>query len=227
LRAGLAVLTGCREPVVIVLLLISFFSAISGKPLDGLLMLVAGVCLAWDAGRRRAGHVRAGSGAAAGTGGAPVRPGTAAPGPPAGTGRLPGTGSLGRPGRWRLAAAAAVLAAAGYAVLVGSFTRFSWPATVGVVVPGVAAVVAGWRATVRDRPAPARLPGRGTAVWGGLLGAAGLWELSALLQQPSLTTDSYAHPTLSTLTDPVLFSAPGRGGLLLAWLALGWWLVRR
>jgi hypothetical protein len=43
---------GVREPIVIVLLLIAFFTSISGKPLDGLLMLVAGVSLAWDTARR-------------------------------------------------------------------------------------------------------------------------------------------------------------------------------
>jgi hypothetical protein len=31
---------GARDPVVVVLLLIAFFPAISGKPLDGLLMLL-------------------------------------------------------------------------------------------------------------------------------------------------------------------------------------------
>ena len=45
-------LAGLREPIVVILLLIAFFSSISGKPLDGLLILVAGVSLAWDAGRR-------------------------------------------------------------------------------------------------------------------------------------------------------------------------------
>jgi hypothetical protein len=43
---------GVREPIVVVLLLIAFFTSISGKPLDGLLMLVAGVSLAWDTARR-------------------------------------------------------------------------------------------------------------------------------------------------------------------------------
>ena len=39
---------GIRQPIVIVLLLIAFFSAISGKPLDGLLMLlVAAGLVAW------------------------------------------------------------------------------------------------------------------------------------------------------------------------------------
>ncbi len=38
-----------RDPVILVLLLIAFFSSISGKPLDGLLMLLVAAGLAWDA----------------------------------------------------------------------------------------------------------------------------------------------------------------------------------
>jgi hypothetical protein len=45
-------LAGLREPIVVVLLLIALFTSISGKPPDGVLMLVAGVSLAWDAARR-------------------------------------------------------------------------------------------------------------------------------------------------------------------------------
>src|SRR5215831_12007251 len=45
------VLTGLREPIVVLLLIIGFMSWISGKPLDGLLIMLAGVGLAWDAGR--------------------------------------------------------------------------------------------------------------------------------------------------------------------------------
>ena len=45
-------LTGLREPIVVLLLIIGFMSWISGKPLDGLLIMLAGAGLAWDAGRR-------------------------------------------------------------------------------------------------------------------------------------------------------------------------------
>ena len=50
------VLAGIREPIVVILLLIAFFTSLSGQPLDGLLMLIVGVSLAWDGGHR----VRAG-----------------------------------------------------------------------------------------------------------------------------------------------------------------------
>src|SRR5262249_56894732 len=45
-------LAGLREPIVVILLIMGFMSWISGKPLDGLLILLAGSSLAWDAGRR-------------------------------------------------------------------------------------------------------------------------------------------------------------------------------
>jgi hypothetical protein len=121
-----------------------------------------------------------------------------------------------------------VVAAVGYAALVGSLIRYSWPVTIAIVGLGVAVVATGWRGPVRERrPDASPVPWPGIALWGGVLVAGGLWELSALLQQPTLTTDSYSHPTISTLTDPVLAISGGRAGILLAWLAVGWYLVRR
>ncbi|HEX7266421.1 MAG TPA: hypothetical protein VF256_03240, partial [Streptosporangiaceae bacterium] len=62
----------------------------------------------------------------------------------------------------------------------------------------------------------------------GLVLVAGcLWELLSLLEQPTLTTSSYAHPTISTLTDPVLGSWAGRSAVLAGWLGLGWFLAER
>ncbi len=124
LRTALA---GCREPVVLVLLLIAFFSTISGKPLDGLLMLAVGVALACDA------SVRASRGVAA-------------------AGRLPPGDAEGsgpdeaRRRGWRRAAAwgAGLAAGAGYAIVVGSFPRFSWPATAAVLGLSVVAVLYSW-----------------------------------------------------------------------------------
>ena len=114
-----------------------------------------------------------------------------------------------------------------YAAVMGSFTRYSWPATAGIILLGTVVVLIGWHGPLRERPARGRLPVAGTLAWIVVLVAGGLWELSALLLQPSITTDSYAHPTISTLTDPVLASSPGRAAVLAAWLALGWYLVER
>jgi hypothetical protein len=309
-----AVLAGCREPVVIILVLISYFTVISGKPLDGVLLLVVAGALAWEAGqRRRRGGRRPARAAGRGPGGPPGsrhRPGTAgadlaAAGPPAagpagagtagkdtagkdtaGAGTA-GAGTAGKDttgkdttgkdttgkdaagedaaGADAAGADAAVLAAAGeaaagpsavpaswftagqpratrrswllagavlaggalYAVVVGSFTRYSWPATIPVIVLGAAVVGRGWRGPVRSRPEPGPLPLAGAAVWGVVALAGCLWELSALLQQPTFEASSYAHPTISTLTDPLLAGPPGRSLVLAAWLALGWALVRR
>jgi hypothetical protein len=201
----LAALAGLREPVVWILLAIAFFTAISGKPVDGVLMLLVAVCLAWDAGRRALRH-----------------PDTAgAANPPTWPARLPG-------GRRRGVVAGLLLAGAAiYAGVVGSFSRYSWPVTACIIVLGTVVVLIGWHGPVRARPAGGRLPVAGTLAWIAVLVAGCLWELGALLQQPSLTTDSYSHPTISTLTDPVLATSPGRAVVLLAWLALGWYLVKR
>ncbi len=151
--------------------------------------------------------------------------------------RIPGLSrSAGsRPGSWPGAPGAAPALAVGgiacgalYAGVVGSFSRYSWPATVAVISLGTAVVLAGWRGPMRGGgPVPGPLPVRGTALWGGLLVAGGSWELSALLQQPNLTVDSYAHPTISSLTDPLLGSHPGRSLALAVWLGVGWLVVRR
>jgi len=204
----LAALAGFREPVVWILLAIAFFTAISGKPVDGVLMLVVAVGLAWDAGRRALRHADAAD--AAGTAGAQAWPG-----------RLRG-------GRRRIIVVGALLAgAAVYAGVVGSFSRYSWPATAGILGLGTVVVLIGWHGPVRARPDGGRLPVAGTLAWVVVLVTGCLWELYALLQQPSLTTDSYSHPTISTLTDPLLATSPGRSVLLLAWVALGWYLVER
>jgi hypothetical protein len=196
-----AALAGLRAPVVWVLLAIAFFTGISGKPVDGVLMLIVAVGLAWDAGRRALRHPE--------TGEATAR-----------TDRLPGR-------RRRVVVIALLAGAVVYAGVVGSFSRYSWPATAGIVGLGALVVLIGWHGPVRARPDGGRLPVAGTLAWLAVLVAGCLWELSALLQQPSLTTDSSAHPTISTLTDPLLATFAGRSVVLLAWVAFGWYLVDR
>jgi hypothetical protein len=118
------------DPVIVVLLLIAFFSAISGKPLDGGLTLLVAAGLARDV-RTRGRHIPA-SPAASEPPSAPVPDAApaAAPAP--------------RRGIRRLAAAAAVAGGACYAVIAGSFSRFSWPATAAVVSVGALVVLGGW-----------------------------------------------------------------------------------
>src|SRR5215468_2722604 len=208
-RHLVSALAGLREPIVVILLIIGFMSWISGKPLDGLLILLVGVSLAWDAGRRSrpARPAEAASGA-------PPEP--VADGPPA-------------PARWRRPALLTAGLAGGvlYAVVVGSFSRYSWPATVAVAGLGAVVVAIGWRGPRHTRPAPPRPPAAGLALWGAVFVAGCLWELWSLLEQPNLATSSYAHPTISTLTDPMLSTWAGRSIVLAAWLGLGWFLVEQ
>lgn len=211
--------SGIRQPIVIVLLLIAFFSAISGKPLDGLLMLLVAAGLAWDARRRPATTAAA----AAGTTAAQAAAGRAAAGEPASSVPL----QSGRESLGRTSGIALLVAGVLYAAVVGSFSRFSWPATIGVVGVATAMIIIGWHGPVRRCPDAGRLPRAGAALWGGTLLAGGLWELWSLARQPSLDVTSWAHPTISALTDPLLASHPGRSLALAVWLLLGWYLVRR
>ena len=202
-RLGLVV----HDPVVVILALIAFFSAISGKPLDGLLIMLVAVALICDTWVRSRNP--------------PAAPSEDEPSWPHPARLIPRY----RPGR----RSSLALLAAGilYAVVAGSFTRFSWPSTLAVVSLGALMIFIGWRGPVQPRPVPGRMPLAGVAAWGAVLGAGGLWELWTLLQQPSLTVTSYAHPTISALTDPVLATPPGRAIALMGWLLLGWYLIRR
>jgi len=130
-------------------------------------------------------------------------------------------------GRRRFAILGLLAAGVVYAVVVGSFSRYSWPATAGIIGLSTGVVLIGWHRPVRARPDGGRLPVAGTLAWIVVLVAGCLWELASLYLQPSLTTDSYAHPTISTLTDPLLATSPGRMLILFAWVAFGWYLVER
>jgi hypothetical protein len=217
-RRSLRSVPGSRALIILVLLLIAFFSAISGKPLDGLLMLLVAAALSWDA-RPRHGPPAAVAGEPAAEPAEPVAE-------PAGAALAAASATQAdRPALLR--GSAWLLGGAVFAVLAGSFARFSWPATIAVLSVGTLVVLIGWQGPVRRQPVPGPLPRAGLLAWGALLAAGGLWELWSLFQQSSLTVTSYAHPTLSALTDPVLTAAPGRTLVLAGWLLLGAYLVRR
>jgi hypothetical protein len=120
---------------------------------------------------------------------------------------------------------ASIMIALLYAILIGEFGRYSWPATLAVLAPATTGLLLGWGGPLVERPAPDPPQGRGGVAWTAVFVSLGLWELAALLLQPSLTTDSYAHPTISVLTDPILASHLGRSVALFLWLGLGWFLV--
>jgi hypothetical protein len=134
----------------------------------------------------------------------------------------PSTTPRGR--RFTLAVVAAVAA---YAMAAGLFARYSWPATVAILLPISAVLVVGWQGPVRPAPLPDPPDPVGVHTWACVFVAVGLWELSALLQQPTLRVSSEAHPTISFLMDPVLATSLGRSLALAGWLGIGWWLLNR
>ena len=208
---GRAAVSGLRQPIVAILLLIALFTTVSGKPLDGFLMLVVAGLLSNDAAR-------------SGRQGAARDPGTSP------TARL----AIAMPADQRrsnlrrlLSTAAWLGAGALYCAVVGSFSRYSWPATIAVVALGCLMIAVGWQGPLSRRPPLASKPLRRTWLWAIVLVSGGLLELGSLLEQPHLTTDSYAHPTISALTDPLLASYPGRSAVLGGWLLTGWFLVGR
>lgn len=114
-----------------------------------------------------------------------------------------------------------------YAAVVGSFERYSWPASVSVLVPAAAGIVLAWEGPMRERSREVRLGPFGALPWAGVVVAFSVWELRNLFLQPSLTEGSYDHPTFSVLMDPVLASHAGRSAFLALWLVLGWFLLER
>ncbi len=149
----------------------------------------------------------------------------------AGRARSPAAGTVALP-RWLVMAAAVV-----FGGLVGSLTPASWPVRICLGLPGLAALIllltaplpAGQEPRIRDqhdRPRRGPLDGRGWLAWPALLIVAALIELSSFLLQPNAQTDSYDHPTLSTLISPLLGSPIVRGVALACWFAAGCWLVR-
>jgi hypothetical protein len=187
-----------RDPVVGILLLAAIFDGLSDNPIHALLLAAVAVALIRDA----------------------VAPGRERTDDA--TGRRAAPGSLPR----RVVVGLIVLAAM-FAILVGGFARYSWPLTVVVVIPATAALLLSWSASADGTPPPGRIDPAGALLWLGVFISLALWELTSLLLQPSLTTDSYQHPTLSVLSDPFLATHVGRTIGLFLWLALGWSLIRR
>ncbi len=121
--------------------------------------------------------------------------------------------------RWAALTACLLLAAA-----FAPFERYSVEVTVAVWAAAATVVVLTWPPPGTP---PTAVPRRGALVWAWWAVAACLWELGALLGQPSLTEGSRTHPTVSVLLDPVLATSPGRALLLAGWLVAGWWLCER
>jgi len=131
-------------------------------------------------------------------------------------------------GRW-LAGAALCVA---YGSALSATTPFTAPADALVAIPlavAVGVVARRWR--VRRRPAPAGgAGGAGGArpragwwtMWAALAGTVLAWELACFARSPR-----HAYPTLSALLDSLDATRLGKTAAGAAWLALGWYLVRR
>ena len=111
-------------------------------------------------------------------------------------------------------------------LLVALFDSQSMPMTAVVSVVGVLAVGWAWL-TVAGTEAPQAVGRGGLLIWGGAFLALGLWELAALLGQPSFSETSYDSPTLSYLFEPALDTYPGRVAGLGLWAWAGRGLIRR
>jgi hypothetical protein len=120
-----------------------------------------------------------------------------------------------------------LVAVAGAVAWIGSgFQSHSTSATVAVALTAVAVLVLAVRRPAGTAVHTPRLR-RALVWWSALLVAALLWEAYAFVQQPDWTAASYAHPTLSTLLDPILEQRPFRLVGWLIWLRAGWVLVPR
>jgi hypothetical protein len=218
---GASLRAGIRSPAVLILLAAGVFDQLAGNPVHFLVLVGTAVALAVSSARSRE---RVSAGSASG-------PGVVAALPPESSGAAGASGVAGRTmaglrsALLRLPASRLAAVGGAFAVLVGRFARYSRPTTVAVVVPCSVAIALSWRGPLR-RTRPERLDSVGVTAWVSVFVAAGLWELSNLLMQPSLSVDSHAHPTLSVLSDPFLGTQPGRILALFAWLSLGWKLVR-
>jgi hypothetical protein len=203
-----------RDPVVSILILAAFFDGISGNPPHAIVLSAVAVALGREAVVRRR--------AAAGADASPRVVGGDE------TALLASLGDdAGARARRLVLVPLAFVAIVAYATVVGGFARYSWPATIGVVVPATAVLLVSWRGPLRPGPEPASIGTVGAVAWLTVFVGLCLWELVELLLQPTPTTDSYAHPTLSVLSDPILATHPGRTIGLVLWALLGWFLLRR
>jgi hypothetical protein len=112
------------------------------------------------------------------------------------------------------------------ALLVALVGVHTLPLTATTGALGILAVGWAWL-TQPVAPPLRRFRVGGLLAWAGVFLALGLWELSALLGQPTLAESSYDHPTISYLLDPVFATYVGRFVGLCLWAALGRSLVRR
>jgi hypothetical protein len=120
-----------------------------------------------------------------------------------------------------LLAAAALVIAVAWAWVASGARTFTRPAEVLTFLPGLAVLVLTLRPSAVLRPADSRAGRWGALPWVAAAAAVIGWELVQLFEQPR-----HLHPTLSSVTDSLLSTHPSRFIGYLAWLVLGWMLVR-
>lgn len=202
------------HPVVLTFVTGAVFSYLSGDTFRAAYLLAIGLALVWDHVHR---HVPQPSAAVAANGS----------GPSERSAMFSHDSAELRRAAMRRLLSPAVIAALAYSAIVGLFQRYSWPATILVAIPSTAAVLVAWRVSAGSQRKPGQLSAVGVTAWAFVWVGASVWELTALFLQPTLSTDSYAHPTLSYLANAMLGSVPGRSIVLFSWLAFGWYLARR
>ncbi len=208
---------GLVHPVVLTFVTAAIFSYLSADTVRAVYLLAVGLALAWDHARPRTPRPAPGPAEAAGSGFGASHP----------VAVFSIESAERRRAAMRRLLVPAVVAAVAYSSIVGWFPRYSWPATISVTIPSVAAVLVAWRVSAGSQAEPGRLSWAGIGAWSFVWAGASVWELTALFLQPTLSTDSYAHPTLSYLANSVLAAWPGRSVVVLGWLAFGWYLARR
>lgn len=129
-----------------------------------------------------------------------------------------------RPPRW-LCRWWPVLPAAGLVGLVVATQPRTSPAVELVLAAvGVTALVVVLRAGAGGARPPTST--RRAWVWAVPLLAGALFELGNFLTQPDPHTDNLDHPTLSAIVDPLLDGSGVRAAVTVAWVLVGWALLR-
>lgn len=218
-RAALAVRTrqllrGLVHPMVLAFYTASFFCYLAGDSVRAVYFLGIGIALAWDRSNRvpRSEPIVADEVAV-----------SADPGDQSAFSA--DSAALRRAAMSRMVIAFGVLGMV-YSVVVGWFQRYSAPTTILVTALATVAIIVAWRISAGSAAQPEQLSMTGMAAWGFVAVGASAIELSSMFLQPSLTISSYAHPTLSYLSNSVLGSWSGRSVVLFLWLSLGWYLAR-
>jgi hypothetical protein len=204
---GAVARAGWREPIIVCLLLAALFDGLSSNPIHSMVLVGTAIALAITRARERV--------ALGGT----ERPMDTWDEPPPSLARM-------RSALARSSVPLLLLPALGFALVIGWFDRWSMVASFAVAVTGALAIALSWHGPLREEPLEPVEPS-GRMLWTLVIVALSGWELTNLFLQPSLTTDSWAHPTISVLSDPLLGSWMGRTLFIVVWLRAGWGLLKR